>query len=237
MTTVLCIPGAFSFGNIVTCTEAFGGPQQLLAQLGEPTTATNLEVVAVRYNDWDAIGGYLDGANKLNAALLDVVGTGNIVVVGHSFGAVSVCQWLRQYGTTSAISTSRVKFVLIGNSCRPQNGLCGLFNMYGGPGPDVTTSYTVIDCARQWDKWADYPNLFTNADEWIATANVFAGDSAPYNIHVSYQDIDASNPGASVTMGNVTFQLFETTPIPLGPSYSRSQIEPAYNRIVGYVPW
>jgi hypothetical protein len=132
----------------------------------------------------------------------------------------------RSSASSSTFSASRVKFVLIGNSCRPKNGLCGLLGMYGGVGPDCATKYTVIDCARQWDKWADYPNLDTNPDDWIATANVWVGDSATYNIHVSYQGVDVAEPGASVTFGNVTFQLFETTPIPLGPSCSRSQIEP-----------
>lgn len=234
MTTVLNIPGAYSFGNIATCTAAFGGNQALLTQLGDNTTAST---VAVKYNDWDALGGYLDGATKLNTALLDVQGTGNIVVLGHSFGAVSVCQWLRQYGPSSTISPSRVKFVLIGNSCRPNNGLCGILSMYGGYGPSLSTAYTVYDCAREWDKWADYPNVSSNADYWIAVSNVFSGDSYPSSIHINYQNINLASPGMSATFGNVTFQLFETSPIPLGGSYTRGQIEPAYSRIVGNPTW
>lgn len=234
VTTVLLVPGSMSFGNTATLTAACGGgPAALLTQLGDSSTPF---VVDVPYNDWDVIGGYLDGATKINQAMLDANPTDKIVVFCHSYGAVSACQWLRQYGPTSTISPSRVTFVLIGNSVRPgasgatPNGLCAQWNMYGGVGPSLTTAYRVYDCARQWDKWADYPNVYTSPDVWAAANNVNYGDNWPTNIHVSYQNINLTTPDAQITQGNITFMFFKTATIPL-PGVTLSQIEGAYNRI------
>jgi hypothetical protein len=41
MTTVLTLPGAFSFGNMTTVQAAFGGPRALLTQLGDHSKATS----------------------------------------------------------------------------------------------------------------------------------------------------------------------------------------------------
>jgi pimeloyl-ACP methyl ester carboxylesterase len=234
LTTVLLVPGALSFGNTATLTAACGGgPTPLLRQLGDPATP---HVVPVPYNDWDTFSGYLDGATKINQAMLDVLGNDKIVVFCHSYGSVSACQWLRQYGPMSPIDPARVTFVLLGNSVRPgasgatPNGLCAQWNLYGGVGPDVTTRYRVYDCARQWDKWADYPNVYSSPDIWAAANNVNYGDGWPTNIHVSYQNINLTTPDAQVTQGNVTFMFFKTAAIPL-PGVTLTQIEGAYNRI------
>jgi hypothetical protein len=227
-----------SFGNIGTLMAACGGgPQHVLTQLGDNSTA---KITPVPYNDWNGFNGYLDGASKIDTAIKDANTTDKILVFAHSFGAVAVCQWLRQYGPTCTVDPSRLQFVLIGNSVRPgasgaiPNGLCAQFGEYGGPGPDISTAYRVTDAVRQWDKWADYPNVYSNAASWTAANVVNYGDSYPSNIHVNYNNINLSTPDATATFGNVTFQLFQTTTVPMS-GVTRNQVEPAYNRIVGPV--
>jgi PE-PPE domain len=233
MTTVLLLPGAYSFGNTETLMKAFGGPRKLLNQLGDPTTPT---ITPVPYIDWDPIFGYLNGAMMLDQAIHHADRSANIVVFGHSYGAVSINQWLRQYGPTCSVLPAWMKFVLIGNSCRPgakgatPNGLAAQFGLFGGVGP-MSTKYTVYDCARQWDKWADYPNNYSSSQCSNAVNNCNSGDMYPDNIHVSYEHINLTTPTATATVDNVTFQFFKTDPVPL-PHGNRTQIEQAYKRIV-----
>jgi hypothetical protein len=228
MTTVLCVPGAFSFGNITTLETGLGGPQELLTQLGDNSVAN---IVPVTYNDWDVIGGAADGANKIDAAINAVPSGENIVVYGHSYGAVAACVWLRNQEALSQVSPGRLMFVNIGNSIRPNNGLSTLLGLYGGPGP-VSRKFKVIDVARQFDKWADYCNVTSSPDYWQAVNNCNYGDMAPDSIHISYQDVRLNAPHAECAVGAVTFMLFETDPMPNPSGVTRAQLETAYNRIV-----
>jgi hypothetical protein len=156
-----------SFGNIGTLMAACGGgPQHVLTQLGDNSTA---KITPVPYNDWNGFNGYLDGASKIDTAIKDANTTDKILVFAHSFGA-----------------------------------------------------------------WADYPNVYSNAASWTAANVVNYGDSYPSNIHVNYNNINLSTPDATATFGNVTFQLFQTTTVPMS-GVTRNQVEPAYNRIVGPV--
>jgi hypothetical protein len=228
MTTVLCVPGAFSFGNIATLESGLGGPQELLTQLGDNSVAA---IVPVKYNDWDAIGGATNGASKIDAALHQVSADENIVLYGHSYGAVSNCVWLRNQGLTSTIDPARLTIVNIANSIRPNNGLAAMLGMYLPVGP-VSTKYRVIDVIREFDKWDDYPNVTSSPHYWQALNNCNYGDMAPGNIHISYQGIRLTNPHVETTIGTVTFMLFETNPIPNPSGVTRAQLETAYNRIV-----
>lgn len=225
-----------SFGNTATVAAAFGGPQALLTQLGDTSTAN---VVPVAYNDWDTIGGAQDGANKIAAALNALPPTEPAVVVGHSYGAVANCQLLRN---TSVLQRdpSITTFVNAANSIRPNNGLSMMMGLYGpGPGP-VSTVFRVFDAAREADKWADQPNVYTSPDYWQAWNNCNAGDNATAevngvanNIHNSYQNVRLDDPNAAqVTIGKVTFMLFQTNPLPSTDGLTSAQIETAYNRIV-----
>jgi PE-PPE domain len=236
MTTVLTLPGAFSLGNMTTVQAAFGGPQALLTQLGDDSEAN---VVGVVYNDSDPIGGYVDGANKLNAKLTALPASERIVVVGHSYGAVAICEWLRLYAASSQIDPALITFVNAANSIRLDNGLSMMMGMYGPGGGPVSTEFTVIDVARQFDKWADYPNNAASPDYWQAVNNCNYGDmvtgtnnGVPNNIHNSYQDVQIGAPCAQATIGTVTFMLFETKPPPNPSGVTRAQLETAYNRIV-----
>lgn len=241
MTTVLLVPGAFSFGNTDSVRAAFGGPQSLLTQLGDNS---NANVVPVQYNDWDTINGATNGAQKIDAAMHAVDPAQKIVVVGHSYGAVSNCVWLRTLGLTSTLDPSRITFVNAANSIRPggagaqPSGLSSELWLYLPVGP-VSTKWKVYDCAREFDKWADYPNVSTSAYYWQALGNVGAGDNAsttvagvPNNIHNSYQNVSLTDPAAvSHVVGNVTFMLFKTTPLPNAGGATWAQINTAYNRI------
>jgi hypothetical protein len=228
MTTVLLVPGAFSFGNTSSVEPSFGGPQSLLTQLGDGTQAA---VVPVMYNDWDVINGSTDGAAKIDAALHEADPSQNIVLLGHSYGAVSSCVWLRTYGLTSTISPSRLTIVHIGNSIRPNNGLAAICSLYLPVGP-VTTKYTVYDCVREWDKWADWPNASSSAYYWQAINNVNTGDMYPDSIHNTYGGVRLTDPHVSITIGTVTFMLFQTDPLPYSGGATFAQIETAYNRLV-----
>jgi hypothetical protein len=227
MTTVLTVPGAL--GVPESLLTQLGGPQALLKQLGDQSTAN---IVPIYYNNWDPIWGCNDGADKIDVALHAAARANeNVVVFGHSYGAVSACMWLREKAGTSGLDPARVTFVLIGNSVRPNNGLAAMWRLYGGFGPATGTGFRVIDAARQWDKWADYPNVVTSIDYLNAVNNVNSGDMLPYCIHISYEKIRLTNPHWQAVVGDVTFMLFPTTPVPLLWT-APSAIEPAYDRIV-----
>lgn len=243
MTTVFVAPGAASFSQygesgFASVKAAFGGPQALLTQLGDNSTAT---VVEVPYRDWDSMLGHIDCAAQIDAKIHSVPATEQKVVIGHSFGAVGICQWLRQYAPASTIDPAKITFVLAANSIRLSNGYATMLGLYGpGNGP-VTSKYTVHDAARQFDRWADFPNVNTSPFYWQAYSICNAGDNAssspggvPSNIHNSYQNVRLNDPNASkVTIGDVTFYLFETDPVPIiSQKVSRGQVETAYNRIV-----
>lgn len=236
MTTVLTLPGAFSFGNMTTVQAAFGGPRALLKQLGDHSEAN---VVGVVYNDWDPFGGYVDGAKKLNAKLRALPARERIVVVGHSYGAVAICEWLRRHAARCQIDPALITFVNAANSIRLDNGLCTMMGLYCPGGGPVSRKFTVIDVARQFDKWADYANNAASPDYWQAVNNCNYGDiitgtnnGVPNNIHNSYQHVQIGATCAQRTIGTVTFMLFETKPLPNPSGVTRAQLETAYNRIV-----
>lgn len=235
MTTVLMLNGALSMnGSTAVIAADFGGPQSLLTQLGDTSTAV---VEPVAYNDWDLVHGYVDGANKLDTAI-NAVPQGNIVVLGHSYGSVAICEWLRMYGATSQVDPARIIFVLAANSIRPNNGLCTILGLYGGAGP-VTDKYQTFDAARQFDRWADYPNVRTSSQYSEAVNNCSHGDILTGGgLHLHYENVSLTDPNlAQTTVGTVTFLLFETDPLPSTSGVTRAQIETAYNRIVPAPNW
>lgn len=236
MTTVLTLPGAFSYGDMATVQAALGGPQAVLEQLGDTSEAN---VVGVPYDDWDTIGGAQDGANRAAAALTAVPAGQRAVVIGHSYGAVAISQLLRTPAKIT-IDPSLVTFVCCANSIRLNNGLSTMMGLYGPGGGPVSTRFRVYDLARQFDKWADQPNVYSSPDYWQASGNCNTGDTAtatvggvPNNIHNSYQGVRLNDPAAAqATIGAVTFMLFETDPPPNASGVSRAQLETAYNRVV-----
>jgi hypothetical protein len=238
MTTVLLVPGAASLGNTATVEAALGGSQAMLTQLGDSSLAN---LVPVPYKDYDSFNGYIDAANQIIAKLKLIPAGERVVVKGHSYGAVGITQLLR---TPAAIpiDPSLITFVCIANSIRLNNGYCTMQGLYGPGGGPVSTKYRVYDVAREFDRWADYPNNMWSPNYWQAVGNVLAGDQTsgsgavngvPNNIHNSYQNVSLTDPAAArVNIGNVTFSLHKTDPMPSPSNLSRAQIENAYNRIV-----
>lgn len=239
MTTVILAPGALSDGNIASVQAAFGGPDALLEQLGAAGPAN---VVPIKYNDGDTFSGYVDCANKLSAAI-HAAPDGLIVVVGHSYGAVGICQLIRSEATLLAgVDPGRIIFVNAANSIRLNTGLCTMWGLYGPGGGPVTNKWRVIDVAREFDKWADQPNNYLSPSYWQAYNCCNVGDNVgtpatvlggvPNNIHNNYSAIRLDAPHAETTIGAVTFMLFETDPIPAANGLSRAQLEGAWKRIV-----
>jgi pimeloyl-ACP methyl ester carboxylesterase len=223
-----------SIGTLLT---ALGGPQSLLTQLGDNSTAT---IIPVPYNDTDTFNGSMDGAAQLLTAIQKLPSNEKIVVFGHSYGSVSACQLLRQQDKVlTGIDPARLQFVLIGNSIRPNTGLSTMLGLYGGSGPTTASRFRVRDIVAEFDKWADYPNVSKdNAAYNAAINNCNYGDMAPNTIHVKgYDAIRLSNPHAEMTIGQVTFMLFKhpdpiPTPVSWYSSTNRAQLAKAYNRNV-----
>jgi pimeloyl-ACP methyl ester carboxylesterase len=244
MTNVLVIPGSMSFSQygesgFATVKACAGGPQAILNQLGDHST---LNVVEVKYNDYDTIFGASDGANKIATLLKELLldSSENVVVVGHSYGAVSSTLLIQNAQTLiPGIDPNRVKFINFANSIRANTGLStmlGLGSLYGNPGP-VTTKFQVIDVALEYDRWADYPNSSGSQYYWQAVNNVNSGDSVlGANIHNHYEAVRLDGTYGSGwtqrTIGSVKFMFFETPSIPSAQGLTRSQLAQAYNRIV-----
>jgi hypothetical protein len=237
--TVLIAPGAMSGGDTASVAAAFGGPDALLAQLGIPGPAN---VVPIKYNTLDTLGGYVDCANKL-AAAIHAAPDGPIVAVGHSYGAVGICQLIRSEAKLLAgVDPARVVFVCAANSIRLNTGYSTMMGLYGPGGGPVSSKWQVIDVAREFDKWADQPNNWASPSYWAAYNSVNAGDNVgtpttilggvPNNIHNNYSAIRLDGPHAERTIGSVTFMLFETDPVPLQNGLPRAQLATAWNRIV-----
>jgi hypothetical protein len=215
-------------------------------------------VVPVNYNSFGLFLNTIQaGAQMLDAALR--AGTGRMIVFGHSAGAVCANYWLANYVSgpiaTTSISPANLSFIFIGNSVHPYGGALGaetgamIQNWFGtGPtGPPQggiavpsTTPFTVTDCIRQYDGWADWP---TGSGLGLVNAefNALAGQNS---VHPAYQNVSLTDPTAvTYVVGNITYLWWQTTPLPiLGTTWnswvssldyeSRPTIESAYSRPV-----
>jgi len=236
--TVILIAGADSFGTEGSLKNGLGGPQSALQQLGFTVDEANAAAVVVcTYNDWDAFSGYLNGASNLDLEIKRFIKNGPVVVLAHSFGSVAAVYWNQHYAVKSGIDPSQLQFVLLGNSVRPNNGLCAQWQMYTQP--LASSIFPIIDGAREYDKWADSPNLLWSSGYLAAMFNAAQGDQFSYpTIHVTYDHVRLDDPtAAKIVLGNITYLLWKTNdPIP-DPQYGRSLIATAYNRIVPAPAW
>lgn len=117
------------------------------------------------------------GADNLNTMLTTDAHT-SAVVAGQSQGAQSATRWMEQYAA-SLPEGEDVTFVLIANPSRKtgfraQNG-------FATPTPE-DSRFTVIDIAREYDGWADWPDHFSI----LAITNATMG---MYGIHTKYEDV------------------------------------------------
>ncbi|MGB3483748.1 MAG: PE-PPE domain-containing protein [Mycobacterium sp.] len=152
------------------------------------------------------------GVAGLNQAITDGAG-GEVIVFGHSQGAVVATEYLRQH------PGSDLTFVLTGNPNRPNGGILQRFNGLYVPILDIsfngatpTDDATTIDIARQYDGWVDFPRYPLNL---VASANALLGIVF---LHGKYEE--AITPevlaGLEPTQhGNTTYYLVPTARLPL----------------------
>jgi hypothetical protein len=172
------------------------------------------------------------GVEALDAAIRAT--TGPLIVLAHSQGAQVVSHWLRQHtDDPTAPSPDRLTFVLTGNPLRAEGGhIIGrreVGGTTGAPTP-VSTRWNVIDVARRYDGWADWPADETNR---LAVRNARAG---MLTLHSHYDAIALADSSHTVwKRGTTTFVLTrEALPLRHGgnadPSVLQAQIEAAYRR-------
>lgn len=167
------------------------------------------------------------GVKLLDAALKKT--NGPKIVFGHSMGAQVAAKWLRDIG--SGVPVDDVSFLLCGNPERKYGGATVVPEppvfygitakpSYGGCGIPADTPYNVIDYARQYDFFADYPNT--------AHPSADAKSNASQRIHCDYFRVALFDADVrSHTEGSVTYKLKPTT---IKPAVKQALIEQSYER-------
>ncbi len=172
------------------------------------------------------------GVAALDRALRET--SGPVIVLAHSQGAQVATHWMREHANdASAPSGDRVVFLLTGNPLRAEGGYAIGRREVGGtlgePTP-VAGRWRVIDVARRYDGWADWP-----ADSGNRRA-VEAARSGMMRFHTRYDQVDLDDPTNTVWVrGTTTFVLTaEMPPLNTVPSARRAtvaaEIERAYRR-------
>lgn len=147
---------------------------------------------------------------------------GQIIILAHGEGARVASRWMRQYeadGPRGALA-SRLMFILIGNPLSARGGYgIGLEEVDGEIGLATLTDvpWTVIDFARRYDGWADWPQ---DLDNRVAVKNADAGKSS---LHKAYDDVDIYDVSHTLwTEDNTVFVLTQEPSIPYLKQYSDS---------------
>ena len=156
------------------------------------------------------------GRANLAAAIAAGGDTDNAVIIhGYSMGAVVADEYMRAH--PGAGNT----YVLAGNPNRPNGGILARFEGLYIPILDIsftgatpTDDEKVIDIARQYDGWADFPKYPLNL---LATANALLGI---VYLHGKYPDPGVVTPEVlaelePTTHGNTTYYLVPTERLPL----------------------
>lgn len=219
MTTVFCLNGRRS--------DLFG-TNPITKLLGGSVT-DGQTVVRVAYDARGAADANLaDGAAKFDTLLHSTPGLK--IGYGYDLGAAALTYWLANTGPGSDIPDSDLAFVLLGNPARKYGGILNNLNISGFPqtfwerllwGPWTAspvetpsdTPYTVLDLAREYDGFCDFPDVTAAAGYTVAAENARWGavdlHSHGYDT-VSSSDLD--NYG--FVEGNVTYMLAPTMPAP-----------------------
>ena len=220
-TTVLLLPGMFGWAGVMTpmlrgelTTLGVTPPEFLGDGWGEVDS-----IVGVQYKNWSLFGQY-DGRDQLDIALHAVPADQQIIVVGASMGAYATWLWLRDKAPKSDIDPDRVMFVTMGQAMSMKTAK-----------HVVNSRYRTVDVTRQYDRYADAPNLWFSPFFWKALQNAKLGDSTSgQNLHYKgYFDLSLSTPDRQNRIGNATYLFYETAELPLA-GVTRDQIESAYKR-------
>lgn len=204
--------------TITTICMAGAGPVPKLAanHLGGELFAGQYRRKDLLYlNQNPDIAAYVIAKAQLKATLM--ASKGQVVFVGHSFGARIGAGLLREDGDDpaflAAVSPDRVAFVFTGNPERKYNGACNISGSlivaaYGGNGVPEETPYRVWDVARQYEFFADHPNQRTNKDAIKNAAQGFA-------LHLDYSKVRMGDPtNQRIDEGNISYILAPTYPLP-----------------------
>lgn len=187
----------------------------------------------VRYPASLASNSISKGVAALDAALRET--SGPVIVLAHSQGAQVVSHWMRRHADDPAApSGDRLIFLLTGNPLRSEGGyIIGRREVGGtiGVATPVSTRWKVIDVARRYDGWADWPADETNRR---AVENARAG---MLSIHTRYDAVVLNDPSHTVwTRGTTTFVLTRDE-LPTGRKYAddlrramQAHVEQAYRR-------
>ncbi|MCV7071031.1 PE-PPE domain-containing protein [Mycolicibacterium rufum] len=212
----------------------------MLKEYGGMFAKAPYTMVEVKYSAaWNRTS-ITEGVQLLDAALLST--PGDIIVMAHSEGAQVASRWMRTYADdpTRAALAGRVTFLLSGNPLRSSQGgggqMIGLWENDGTralPTP-TTTPWAIVDVARRWDGWADWPDDTSNR---IAVRNAKKGMTS---FHFNYNNVDIYDPANTVWHeGNTTYVLTHenTPPImrslfanPTLASLLRGRVETGYQR-------
>ncbi|ORA51923.1 PE-PPE domain-containing protein [Mycolicibacterium chubuense] len=216
-------------------------------QYGSMFAKAPYTMVALNYSAaWNRTS-ITEGVQLLDAALAST--PGDIIVMAHSEGAQVASRWMRTYANdpTRAALASRVTFLLSGNPLRSSQGgggqMIGLWENDGtrALATPTTTPWPIIDVARRWDGWADWPDDTTNK---VAVRNATIGMTL---FHANYNNVNLYDPANTVWHnGNTTYVLTRENKPPLITSYFRAdpnfvsvvrgQIEAAYHRPPNDIP-
>ena len=183
----------------------------------------------VRYPASLASNSISTGVAELDAALRATAGP--IVVMGHSQGAQVATHWMRQHAADPAApEAGRLAFLLTGNPLRAETGRGigrrEVGGTTGAPTP-LTSRWRIVDVARRYDGWADWPSDESNRR---AVENARAGMT---RLHTHYDAVDLHDASHTIwTRGTTTFVLTrEDLPLWQG----RSQPEALRRAMAAYV--
>lgn len=190
----------------------------------------------VRYPASLASDSISKGVDALDKALRET--SGDVIVLAHSQGAQVASHWIRRHlDDANGPASDRIVFILTGNPLRAEGGhIIGRREVGGtiGEPTPVSTRWRIIDVARRYDGWADWPANEANSQ---AVQNARAGMLL---FHPRYDAIILEDPSHTVwTRGRTTFVLTHEE-LPLWrtgghyPDHVRaamqSHIESAYRR-------
>jgi hypothetical protein len=178
-------------------------------QLGGVFAAPPYVMRDVRYPASIARDSISKGVIALEASLRATPGP--MIVLAHSQGAQVATHWIRAHEADSAApGAHRLVFILTGNPLRAEGGRAIGRREIGGTVGQATptdTRWTVIDVARRYDGWADWP---ADTHNRLAVDNARAGMRL---FHTRYDDVVLGDPAHTIwRRGSTTFVLTNEDP-------------------------
>lgn len=221
--TVISIPGGFALSVDKT---KFGGHVW--------NEAVNTVLPTGIWQNWSVSdSAAVADMNQLYDMIIDNIDNDDdgVIVIGHSRGGQIIYKLFRdRYGDLAAnVDPSRILFISSGNPERKYGGACvnntlGDPPTYPGKVDDVYTygvgyglpawstgDFTMLDIARQYDRFADYPN---NIHSTVAVGNISTAIHTDYTTGVPHLGTDGLpvdwDEWAVHVEGNVTYLTSHT---------------------------